>query len=101
MKKRERIIGLVVGLIGLITLWWFRFDRWEFVDAYKALNTPMGKFIYNITSSMMSDLWSEERNRAEIFWYITQLIYIGAVWYYRACIGHWVIKSIRVFYKKI
>jgi len=101
MNKNERIIGLVIGLIGLIILWWFRFDRWEFADTYKALFTPMGAFIYGITKSMMSDVITAERNRAENFWYITQLIYIGAVWYYRACIGHWVIKIIRIFYKKI
>ena len=61
----------------------------------------MGKFIYNITRGMMSDVISAERNMAEKFWYVTQLIYFSAVWYYRACVGHWVIKTIRVFYKKI
>ena len=100
-NKKERITGLILGLIGLIILWWFRFDRWEFVNTYKALFTPMGEFIHSITKSMMSDVISAEQNRAENFWYITQLIYIGAVWYYRACIGHWAIKTIRVFYKKI
>jgi len=100
-NKRDRITGLILGLIGLIILWWFRFDRWEFVNTYKTLQTPMGEFIYSITRGMMSDVISAERNRAENFWYITQLIYIGAVWYYRACIGYWAIKTIRVFYKKI
>ena len=100
-KKNERIIGLVVGFIGLIILWWFRFDKWEFVDTYKALFTPMGEVLHSITKNMMSDVISAESNRAEFFWYITQVIYIGAVWYYRACISHWAIKSVRAFYKKL
>ena len=100
-NKKERILGLILGLIGLIALWWFRFDRWELVDTYKALRSPIGGIIKDITQSMMSASISAEQNRAENFWYITQLIYIGAVWYYRACIGHWAIKTIRVFYKKI
>ena len=100
-KKNERIIGLVVGLIGLIILWWFRFDRWEFVDTYSALSTTVGDLLHEITRIMMSDVMSAESDRAEFFWYITQVIYIGAVWYYRACIGHWAIKSVKVFYKKL
>ena len=100
-KKNERIIGLVVGLIGLIILWWFRFDKWEFVDTYRALSTPMGDLLLGITRKMMSAVMSAESNRAKSFWYITQVIYIGAVWYYRACIGYWAIKSVKVFYKKI
>ena len=100
-NKKERITGLILGLIGLIILWWFRFDRWEFVNTYQTLKTPIGEFIYSITSGMMSDVISAEKNRAENFWYITQLIYIGAVWYYRACIGYWAIKTANFFYKKL
>ena len=29
------------------------------------------------------------------------LISILFVWFYRACIGHWALKSVRVFYKKL
>ena len=100
-KKNERIIGLVVGFIGLIILWWFRFDRWELVNTYKVLFTPMGELLHGITKNMMSDVISAESNRAKSFWYITQVVYIGAVWYYRACIGHWAIKSVKVFYEKL
>ena len=100
-NKKERIIGLILGLIGLIALWWFRFDRWELVDYGDALTSPIGGLIKDITRSMMSASISAEYHRAKNFWCLTQLIYIGAVWYYRACIGYWAIKSIRVFYKKI
>jgi hypothetical protein len=99
-NKKERITGLILGLIGLIILWWFRFDRWEFVTPFNSLYTPIGAILYGITKNIMTNQWLDSVRAVQI-WYITQLIYIGAVWYYRACIGHWAIKTIRVFYKKI
>ena len=99
-SKKERIIGLVVGFIGLIILWWFSFGLMEFVTPFDSLYTPIGQIIYDITKGVIINT-TLASNRAVQFWYITQLIYIGAIWYYRACIGHWAIKSVRVFYKKI
>ena len=99
-NKKERIIGLAVSFIGLIILWWFRFDLWEFVTPFNSLNTPIGEIIYGITQDIMTNKWLDSV-RAVQFWYITQIIYIGVVWYYRACIGYWVIKSVNVFYKKL
>lgn len=100
-KKKDALTGLAIGLICLIVLWWFRFDRMEFVDGYMFFYSPIGDFIYGITKSMMSDVISAERNRARNFWFITQFLYVGAVWYYRACIGHWFYKIIGLVYKKI
>ena len=100
-KKKQSITGLIVGFILLIFLWWFRFDRWEFVNIYRPLFSPMGELIFGITKNIMTDVFSAERNRAENFWYITQLIYIGAVWYCRSCVGFWFLKIIKSGYKKI
>lgn len=99
-NKRDRIIGLAVGFIGLIILWWFRFDLWELVTPFNSLYTPIGAILYGITQNIVTNEWLDTV-RAVQFWYITQLIYIGAVWYYRACIGYWAIKTVKVFYKKL
>mgnify|MGYP001497175926 CR=1 FL=1 len=104
-NKKERITGLVIGLIGLIILWWLKFDELKCYTytSRPELCTPMGEFLYDIfsTKGARQPKISAERNLAEFFYYLTQLIYIGAVWHYRACIGHWAIKSVKVFYKKL
>jgi hypothetical protein len=93
-KKNERIIGLVVGLIGLFFLFHFNFSHMKI--------SSNGSFIANICKDIMEYLYDDRwgRNTDYLFYFI-QLISILFVWFYRACIGHWALKSVRVFYKKI
>ena len=98
--KRNRIIGLLIGLIGLVALFYFRFD-YRFGFTSMELKTPIGELIYEITRNMMSGSIKAEEDRALLFWAIFQIIYLAFVWYYRGCIGHWVIKVMRLGYKKL
>ena len=97
MEKKERIIGLVIGLIGLIFLFHFSFD-------YIRLDTTdstVARAITNIAYYLI-DGWRRILLGYSywIFWSI-HWSYILFVWFYRGCIGYWAIKSVRVFYKKI
>ena len=46
--KRNRIIGLLIGLFGLVALFYFRFD-YRFGFTSMELKTPIGELIYEIT----------------------------------------------------
>ena len=98
-SKRNRILGLAIGLIVFVILLHFRFDRMEFSSW--ALRTPMGEFSYAISKNMITDVISVEQDFAEKLWVFFQLIYIACVWFFRGCIGHWVIKIVTLGYKKI
>jgi predicted membrane protein len=98
MKKKERIIGLVIGLFGLLFLFHFSFTLGEFLTDYSIVAGISSDIIYYLNNDSMG---SKEREIADyLFWFI-YLIYILFVWFYRACIGHWAIKSVRIFYKKL
>ena len=96
--KRDRILGLVVGLIGLVVLFYFDFDNCEFTSW--ELRTPMGEFLTGIARTMVRSS-STALDIAHNAWAIFQLIYIALVWFYRGRIGHWIIKIVKLVYKKI
>ena len=96
-NKKERIIGLVTGLIGLIFLFHFSFDYIRF----DTTDSTVARAITNIAYYLI-DGWRRILLGYSywIFWSI-HWSYILFVWFYRGCIGYWAIKSVRVFYKKI
>lgn len=98
MKKNERIIGLVIGLIGLVV-----FFQYSWVGEYFYTSGSIVAYItYDIIAFLNNDIMgSQERTYADYLYWFIYLIYVSFVWFYRACIGHWAIKSIRVFYNKI
>ena len=97
-KKNERIIGLVIGLIGLVFLFHFSFGYGEFLTDDSIVAHITEDIIYYLNNDRMG---SKQRDIAYwIFWSI-HWSYILFVWFYRACIGHWAIKSVRIFYKKL
>ena len=97
-NKKQRIIGLVIGLIGLIFLFHFSFSLGEIYQEYSIAAEITNDIFYYLNDKRMG---SAQREIAEyLFWFI-HLIYILFVWFYRACIGYWAIKSVNVFYKKL
>ena len=96
-NKKESIIGLVIGLIGLIFLFHFSFDYIRF----DTTDSTVARAITNIAYYLI-DGWRRILLGYSywIFWSI-HWSYILFVWFYRGCIGYWAIKSVRVFYKKI
>ena len=96
-NKKERIIGLVIGLIGLIFLFHFSYDYVRF----DTTDSTVARAIVNIAYYLI-DGWRRILLDYSywIFWSI-HWSYILFVWFYRACIGYWAIKSVRVFYKKL
>ena len=98
--KSNRIIGLVIGLIGLVILFYFRFD-YRFGFTSMQLRTPMGELIYEIIKDMTNDTAQVESDRAIKLWGIFQIFYLALVWFYRGRIGQWIIKTIKLIYKKI
>ena len=103
-KKKEAITGLLVGFVGLIFLFYFNFGhfgRWEFVTGYTRVSL-LGNLIYDILKSANNGIVnSGVRSTIEFIFWLIQISYIGAVWYYRNCIGYWFYKIIRMVYKKI
>ena len=97
MNKNERIIGLVIGVIGFILLFFLSWDMLDFEDGiYYSFIGQISKEISQLTTNCyrcdkLINLW----------WSGFAIIYLFLVWRYRACTGHWVIKIIRIFYKKI
>ena len=97
-NKKERIIGLVIGLIGLVFLFHFSLRYVEFNWVYSIVGQISENIVYYLNDKRMG---SKQHEIAEyLFWFI-HLIYILFVWFYRACIGYWAIKSVNVFYKKL
>ena len=96
--KKKRIIGLVLGLIGLVFLFHFSLFYGEFRTEYSIVD----KIIEDIFSFFNNGrIGSKLREIAYyLFWFI-HWSYILFVWFYRACIGHWAIKSVRIFYNKL
>ena len=99
-QKKERIIGLVIGLIGLVVLFHLNFEIGFRLNG--ADYSTVAHISYDIIK-FLNDGWmgSEQRDFADYLYWLIYLIYVLFVWFYRACIGYWVIKSIRVFYNKI
>ena len=97
-NKKKRIIGLVLGLIGLLFLFHFSFGYGKFLTYDSIVANIANDIIYYLNDNNMG---SKQRDIADyLFWFI-HLSYILFVWFYRACIGHWAIKSVKVFYKKL
>ena len=97
-NKKERIIALVLGLIGLVFLFHFSFGYGEFLTDDSIVAHITEDIIYYLNNDRMG---SKQRDIAYwIFWFI-HWSYILFVWFYRACIGHWAIKSVRIFYNKL
>ncbi|MDA7704456.1 hypothetical protein N8794_02385 [Candidatus Pelagibacter sp.] len=97
-KKKERIIGLVIGLIGLVFLFHFSFHVGEFYTDGSIVAHIIHDIIYFLNDDRMGS--TQKDIRFYLFWFI-HWGYILFVWFYRACIGYWAIKSVRVFYKKL
>ena len=96
-NKKERITGLVVGLIGFLLLFFFSYVHFDFEDGIYGsfigqISVEIGQMTTNCRTCDKLVTW---------IWSGLALIYLFLVWRYRACIGHWAIKSVRVFYKKI
>jgi hypothetical protein len=97
-KKKERIIGLVLGLIGLVFLFHFSFGYGEFrTDDSIVIHAIEDIFSFFNNGRIGSKL---REIAYYLFWFI-HWSYILFVWFYRACIGHWAIKSVRIFYNKL
>ena len=97
-NKKERIIGLVIGLIGLVFLFHFSLRYGEFNWDYSIFALIIEDIFYFLNDGRMT---SKQNTIAGIIFWITHWGYILFVWFYRACIGYWAIKSVRVFYKKL
>ena len=97
-KKNERIIGLVVGLIGIFFFFHFNFSHMKIYSNGSYVAYICNDIIYYLNDDRMG---SRQRQTADYLFYFIQLISILFVWFYRACIGHWALKSVRVFYKKL
>lgn len=98
MNKNERIIGLVIGLIGMIFLFHFSFSYGGFYTEGSIVAHIINDIIYFLSNDTMG---STQRYYAfYLFWFI-HFGYILFFWFYRACIGHWTFKIIRLFYTKI
>ena len=96
-NKKERITGLVVGLIGFILLFFLSYVHFDFEDGIYY------SFIGQI-SLEISQLTTNCRTCDKLInwiWSGLALIYLSLVWRYRACIGYWAIKSVQVFYRKL
>ena len=97
-NKKERITGLVISLIGLVFLFHFSLRYGEFKSDYSIVAQITENIIYYLNNDRMG---SKQQDIAfYLFWFI-HWSYILFVWFYRACIGYWAIKSVRVFYKKL
>ena len=97
-NKRDRITGLVLGLIGLVFLFHFSFGYREFYTDGSIVTNITINIIYFLNDDRMG---SAERDIAFYLFLFFELIYISFVWFYRACIGPWAFKCVKVFYKKI
>ena len=98
MKKKERIIGLVIGLIGLVV-----FFQYSWVgELFYTSGSIVAYITYDIIAFLNNDIMgSQERTYADYLYWLIYLIYVSFVWFYRACIGHWAIKIVTLGYKKL
>ena len=97
-NKKNRITGLVIGLIGLVVLFHFSFHVGEFYWDGSIVAHISSDIIYHLNDKSMG---SAQREIADyLFWFI-HFSYILFVWFYRGCIGYWAFKSVQVFYKKL
>ncbi len=100
MKKKERIIGLVIGLIGLVAFFHFNFEIGLRLNASDY--SIVGHIVYDLVSFLNDGYMSKaQRDISDYLFWFTYLIYVSFVWFYRACIGHWAIKIVTLGYKKI
>ena len=97
MEKKERIIGLVIGLIGLIFLFHFSFGYGKFLTE----DSIVAHAIANIAFYFIDGWRRIILNYSDLIFWSIHWGYILFFWFYRGCVGYWVIKSVRVFYKKI
>ena len=95
--KKKRIIGLVLGLIGLVFLFHFSFGYVEF----RTDDSTVAHAIVNLAYYFIDGWRRIILNYYDLIFWSIHWSYILFVWFYRGCIGYWVIKSVRVFYKKI
>ncbi len=97
-NKRDRITGLVIGLIGMIFLFHFSFSYGGFFTD----GSIVAHICIDLITYLNNDiLGSTQRNIAYYLFLFIHFSYILFIWFYRACIGHWAFKSVKVFYKKI
>ncbi|MDC1134637.1 hypothetical protein OAS68_00235 [Candidatus Pelagibacter sp.] len=101
-KKKEAITGLVVGLLSFYFLFYFNFDDFTFDLPRNYRQTIIGDLSMTIIKNLRGG-WidSSTRQISENLWWVSQLVFVLFIWYYRACIGHWFFKIIRMVYKKI
>ena len=96
-NKKERIVGLVIGLIGLVFLFHFSFGYVEF----RTDDSTVAHAIVNLAYYFIDGWRRIILNYYDLIFWSIHWSYILFVWFYRGCIGYWAIKSVRVFYKKI
>lgn len=95
--KNNRIIGLVIGLIFFLILFYFDFDDFDFDKR----NSFFGLTSKALAKSMVSGSFAKVSAAAKKIWFIFSAIYLALVWIYRGCIGHWFKRIISSLYKKI
>ena len=99
-NKRDRITGLVIGLIGFILLFFFSYVYFSFEDGkYYSFIGQISVEISRMTTNCTYVDTCEKR--AIWIWSGLAIIYLFLVWRYRACVGYWAFKSVKVFYKKL
>ena len=98
--KNKRILGIALGLVGFIILFWLSYEYFNFRDGiFMSLIGTISVEITQMVTGCISNHWCEKR--AIWLWLAFGVIYFLLVWRYRACIGHWVIKIVSLGYKKI
>lgn len=95
--KNNRIIGLVIGLIFFVILFFFDFDDLDF-DYY---NSIVGELSRTLAKSMVSGVMAKVIAAANFFWWFFTVIYLILIWIYRGCIGYWFKRIVSLIYKKI
>jgi len=98
-KKKDAIIGLLVGFVGLVVLFLYDYKH-SFEYSPGVEFDYMESVVFQIgTSFSSSNLIYKQWDSANKFYFISLPVYLGLVWYYRACIGYWLFKIIKLVYK--